>query len=89
MTGIKRKALPKKDTAQIRSYVAAVKAGEQSRHVVKTADGWAVKKTGADPASKIFDTQKEAVVAAKRTTDRTAAGFVFIHGRDGRIRGRI
>lgn len=89
MTGMTRKALPKKDTPEIRAYVAAVRAGEQSRHVIKTADGWAVKKVGADRASGIFETQKEAVAAAKKTTNRTASGFVFVHGRNGKIRERI
>ena len=86
---IKRKNLPTKDTSQIRSYVAAVKAGEQSRHVVKTTDGWAVKRAGAVCTSGVFETQKEAIAAAKKTIERTSSGSVFVHGRDGRIRERI
>lgn len=62
-------------------------ADEHDRHVVPRDGGWAVVKPGADRASSLHDTQKEAIEQARRTAEQTH-GEVVIHGRDGRIRDK-
>lgn len=54
-------------------------------HVVKHPDGWATKRDGAERAGKVTPTQKEAIDAGRRTTQREG-GELVIHGRDGKIR---
>lgn len=54
-------------------------------HVVKHPEGWAAKREGADRASKVAQTQQEAIDAARRITQREH-GELVIHGRDGKIR---
>ena len=58
-----------------------------SQHVVPRGKKWAVRKTGAERVTRRFDTQQEAIKAA-RGIARDNGGEVFIHGRDGRIRMR-
>ena len=59
----------------------------KSQHVVPRGDKWAVRKTGAGRVTRRFNTQKEAIEAA-RSIARNRGSEVFIHGRDGRIRQR-
>ena len=59
----------------------------RSQHVVPRGDKWAVRKAGAEKVTRRFDTQREAIEAA-RGIARNQGGEVFIHGRDGRIRQR-
>ena len=59
---------------------------KNARYVVKHPDGWAVKAGGAERASSVHDTQKEAEVAAKQTVGNLGGGEVRIQGRDGRWR---
>ena len=59
----------------------------KSQHVVPRGGKWAVRKAGAGRVTRHFDTQKEAIEAA-RGIARNGGGEVFIHGRDGRIRQR-
>ena len=54
-------------------------------HVVPHANGWATKREGADRASRIFDTQKEAQNSARESATRERSEVVT-HGRDGKIR---
>lgn len=54
-------------------------------HIVKHAEGWAAKREGADRASKVTETQEEAIDAGRRITQRER-GELVIHGRDGKIR---
>ncbi len=54
-------------------------------HVVPHAEGWAVKGEGKARASAVFETQAEAIRAAKRIA-ANQGGFVLIHRRDGTIR---
>lgn len=54
-------------------------------HVVKHPAGWAVTKEGSGRASKITDTQKQAIDAGRRAAKREGSELV-VHGRDGRIR---
>jgi len=56
------------------------------RYVVKHPKGWAVKAGGADRASSIHDTQREAETAAKETVKNLGGGEVRIQGRNGRWR---
>lgn len=58
-----------------------------SQHVVPRGKKWAIRKTGAERVTCRFDTQQEAIKAA-RGIARDKGGEVFIHGRDGRIRVR-
>ena len=56
-----------------------------SQHVVKSADGWAVKKGGSTRATKVFSTQQEAVTHGRNIAKNQKAEF-YIHGKDGKIR---
>ncbi|MCZ0953377.1 MAG: DUF2188 domain-containing protein [Rhodospirillaceae bacterium] len=58
-----------------------------SLHVVPRGKKWAVRKTGVERVTRRFDTQQEAIKAA-RGIARKQGGEVFIHGWDGRIRRR-
>lgn len=59
----------------------------KNQHVVPHAGGWAVRGAGAQRASAVFDTQREAIGRA-RETSRNQGSELLIHGRDGRIRER-
>lgn len=57
-----------------------------TQHVVKTVDGgWAVKKGGSSRATKVFNTQSEAIVRGREIAKSQKAEF-YVHGTDGRIR---
>tara|TARA_R110002072_G_scaffold159880_1_gene310954 strand:+ start:4325 stop:4561 length:237 start_codon:yes stop_codon:yes gene_type:complete len=56
-----------------------------SQHIVKSSDGWALKKGGSTKATKIFATQKEAVRHGRGIAKSQKAEF-YIHGSDGKIR---
>lgn len=56
-------------------------------HVIPEPTGWAVRRSGASKATKLFETQSDAVKyaredAKKRNTD------VYVHTRDGSISSR-
>jgi hypothetical protein len=58
-----------------------------NRHVVPTSDGrWAVRREGAERASAVFDTQRDAQSRARVIEHNTGGGELVTHGRDGRIR---
>ena len=59
----------------------------KGQHVVPRDGRWSVRKTGADRATRTFDTQSEAEKEARRIA-RNQHTEVYIHGRDGRIRER-
>lgn len=59
----------------------------RSQHVVKNSDGWAVKKGGSTKATKVFPTQKEAVAHGREIAKNQKTEF-YVHGRDGRIKGK-
>lgn len=84
-----KKALPRKNlkNSQIKSYSQAVDKGMESQHVVPSNGSWAVKKAGASHISKIFDTQKEAVVYAQKVA-RNKGSELFVHASSGRIKSR-
>ncbi len=56
------------------------------RFVVNHDDRWAVKAPGAQRASRVFDTQREAEAYAKTVVGNQGGGEVTIQGRDGRFR---
>lgn len=60
---------------------------KNTRHVVPRQDGWAVKKSGATRASKVFDTQASAIQYA-RDKARKESGELYVHRSDGTIRQR-
>ncbi|HAT3877866.1 TPA: DUF2188 domain-containing protein [Legionella pneumophila] len=55
-------------------------------HVIpnERVGGWDVKREHADRASRHFETQKEAIIAARKFS-REAGTELFIHGKDGKI----
>lgn len=59
----------------------------RSQHVVPRGNKWAVRKAGAEKVTRRFNTQREAINAA-RGIARNQGGEVFIHERDGRLRQR-
>lgn len=58
------------------------------QHVVPRGNGkWAVRRGGANRASRRFDTQREAIEAGRKIA-RKQGTELYIHGRDGRVRER-
>ena len=61
----------------------------KTTHVIPKNGGWAVKKEGSPTRStSVYATQKDAIEAAREIVQRTSAGQVVIHHRDGSIRTR-
>ena len=60
---------------------------KSSQHVVPSAGGWKVIKSGTTRASSLHTTQSGAIEAATRVA-RNQKTDLYIHGRDGRIRER-
>lgn len=60
----------------------------ESRHVVRDGDKWAVKKPGAHRASSLHDTQREADRRAAEILSNQGGGERITHGRDGKIRSK-
>ncbi|MCY4419658.1 MAG: DUF2188 domain-containing protein [Gammaproteobacteria bacterium] len=60
---------------------------KRNQHVVPHDDGWAVRGAGSQKASSVHRTQREAIDAG-RAVARNQKSELFIHGRDGQIRGR-
>jgi hypothetical protein len=57
----------------------------KNQHFVKHGDGWAVKGEGNSRATKVTNTQKEAIGAAEEIA-RNQKSDTKIHGTDGKIR---
>jgi uncharacterized protein YdaT len=57
------------------------------QHVVPHPQGWAVKGAGADRASSVHGTQREAIESA-RGIARNQGTELLVHGRNGQIRER-
>lgn len=57
----------------------------KNQHVTKHEDGWQIKGAGNQRATKVVDTQKQAIEIA-RDIARNQKSEVVIHGRDGKIR---
>jgi uncharacterized protein YdaT len=60
-------------------------AGKRTHHVIKEKEGWAVRKSGSERASGVYDTKKKAVDSA-RSAAKKEGGELVIHARDGQIR---
>jgi hypothetical protein len=58
---------------------------KKSVHVVPTKAGWAVERAGADRASRVTETQKQAIQIGKRIAERER-GELVVHGQNGQIR---
>ena len=84
-----KKVLPRKNlnNSQIKSYSRAVEKGMSSQHVVPANGSWAVKRAGSVCASKVFDTQKEAVSYGQKVA-RNKKSELFVHASSGRIKSR-
>lgn len=59
----------------------------KNQHVVKYSDGWAVKGAGNEKATRVIETQQEAIDIATQIA-KNQQSEMFIHGRNGRIRER-
>lgn len=57
----------------------------KNQHVVSHPDGWAVKGEGNSKATRVVDTQAEAIKIAQDIA-RNQQSDTKIHGRDGKIR---
>jgi hypothetical protein len=57
------------------------------QHVVTHDDGWAFRRDGSSRVTATFDTQAEAIAAARAVAINQQAEL-FIHGRNGQIRER-
>jgi uncharacterized protein YdaT len=59
-----------------------------NQHVVRhSTGGWAIKKEGSERASKVFETQSDAIEKATEIAKNQKVE-IFIHDRHGRIRER-
>ena len=59
----------------------------KNQHVVPKGKKWAVKGAGNEKATKVTDTQKEAIEIAKKIA-KNEKSEVLIHGKDGKIRDK-
>ena len=59
----------------------------KGQHVVPRDSKWAVRKSGSDRVTRKYETQQEAIDAAREIAQNQRTE-VYIHGRDGRIRER-
>lgn len=64
------------------AYIDAIKNGQ---HVLPSNDGWKVKKANSERATKIFDTQKDAIEYARKVAINQQVEL-SIHGKNGKIR---
>lgn len=60
---------------------------KQNIHVVPHPRGWAPKREGAERATSVYPTQKEAEKAAREIARKDGVELI-IHGQDGKIRER-
>lgn len=66
----------------------AAKTNTKKVHVVKRGSKWATKSEGSQKASKLFNTQKDALKAAKSRVKKGSATSVVVHKKDGKIAKR-
>lgn len=57
----------------------------KNQHVVPHANGWAVKSAGAERATKVVPTQREAIEVARQIAQNQQSEML-IHGTNGQIR---
>ena len=59
----------------------------KNQHVVPHPDGWAVKGEGNSRATRVYDTQREAIDHGRGIAERQHSELL-IHNREGQIRDR-
>jgi uncharacterized protein YdaT len=59
----------------------------KGQHVVPKGGKWAVRRAGAQRASGVYATQKEAIAKGKELA-RNQGTELYVHGKDGRISKR-
>jgi len=62
-----------------------VKAATAQQHVVPSNGEWAIKKSNSDRATKVFNSQREAIAHAIKIAINQKAEVV-VHGKNGQIR---
>ena len=62
-------------------------ANRKNVHVVQRDDGWGTLREGAQRATQVYDTQAQAIQAARQMA-KQGQGELLIHGEDGPIRAR-
>lgn len=61
----------------------------RTTHIIPKDDGWVFMKEGGPKRySGVYPTQKQAIEAAREFVQRSPAGEIVVHGRDGSIRWR-
>lgn len=59
----------------------------KNQHVVPHKDGWAVKGSGNQKATKVTPTKKDAVDVAKQIAQNQQSELI-VHGKDGKIQSK-
>jgi uncharacterized protein YdaT len=59
----------------------------KNQHIVPHGESWAVKSEGSSKASRVFETQSEAIARGKEIA-KNQQSELFIHNREGQIRER-
>jgi uncharacterized protein YdaT len=72
---------------QSKSKVISAYVKAASQHVLPSEDGWKVKKSHAQKATKIFENKKEAVEYARKIAKKQETEL-FIHKKNGQITER-
>ena len=73
--------------AASQAKLGTVSMASKGQHVVPRDGKWAVRKGGAERVTRRYETQREAIDAAREIARRQRTE-VYVHGRDGRIRER-
>jgi len=73
---------------QIKAYKQAVEKGKKNQHVLPKAGSWIVKRADSLKATRVFDTQRQAISHATIIAQNQGTAL-FVHGEDGRIRERV
>lgn len=60
---------------------------KRNQHVIPQGNGWAVRGAGAQKATRLVDTQKQATDLARKIA-RNQQSELIIHGRNGQINRR-
>lgn len=61
----------------------------KTTHIIPWNGGWVIRKEGRVKRDiDVYSTQKKALDAARQMVQRTSAGQIVIHGRDGSLRAR-
>jgi len=61
----------------------------RTTHIVPKDNGWVVMKERAPKSySSVYPTRKQAIDAAREIVQRSSAGEIVVHGRDGSVRWR-